>query len=53
MSLLQAHLRTEFSFVATVTGKITTFILILAVAYLFFPLVHGTLGGGLIPIFLA
>lgn len=37
MSLLQAHLRTEFSFISTVTGKITTFLTILLFAFVLFP----------------
>lgn len=53
MSLLQAHLRTEFSFVATVTGKITTFVLIAFIVYLVLPENHTLWNSGLIAIFTA
>lgn len=37
MSTLQSMLKTEFSFIATTSGKLLTFFVIIACAYLFFP----------------
>lgn len=37
MSLLQAYLKTEFSFFSITLGKITTFLCVVAIVYLGYP----------------
>gem|GEM_PF-3180877 len=37
ISLLQAYLKTEYSFISTTVGKFSNFMFILLVVYVFFP----------------